>query len=291
MDNWRWAGVPFYIRTGKRLPKRVTEVALQFQRPPHLPIRLDQATALPDALILRIQPDEGITLRFGAKVPGHSFVVRSATMEFNYEATFVEESPEAYERLLLDALIGDPTLFIRSDEVAQCWRIIDPIIGYWADDARSIPLYEAASGAPPKPAACSNATAARGETPKSEHRGDRMSTNSTDSLLAGLSDGRRDPTRVWRRATRPDPCPIAPTVRRAGYQPGGGCPGVGSAGEADLGYGLPREDGDTLWTTARTSERGAPGPAGHNASMYRLQRRGVAHSSNLRQKPSGRASA
>ena len=171
VDNWRWAGVPFYIRTGKRLPKRVTEVALQFQRPPHLPIRLDQATGLsPDALILRIQPDEGITLRFGAKVPGHSFVVRSATMEFNYEATFVEESPEAYERLLLDALIGDPTLFIRSDEVAQCWRIIDPIIGYWADDARSIPLYEAASWGPAEAAACSNATAARGETPKTEHR-------------------------------------------------------------------------------------------------------------------------
>jgi glucose-6-phosphate 1-dehydrogenase len=149
VDNWRWAGVPFYIRTGKRLPKRVTEVALQFRRPPHLPIRLDQATGLsPDALILRIQPDEGITLRFGAKVPGHSFVVRSATMEFNYEATFVEESPEAYERLLLDALIGDPTLFIRSDEVAQCWRIIDPIIGYWADDSRPIQLYEAASWGP-----------------------------------------------------------------------------------------------------------------------------------------------
>ena len=102
----------------------------------------------PDALILRIQPDEGITLRFGAKVPGHSFLVRSATMEFNYEATFVEESPEAYERLLLDALIGDPTLFIRSDEVAQCWRIIDPVISYWADDARPISLYEAASWGP-----------------------------------------------------------------------------------------------------------------------------------------------
>jgi glucose-6-phosphate 1-dehydrogenase len=149
VDNWRWAGVPFYIRTGKRLPRRVTEVMLQFMRPPHLPIRLDQATGLsPDALILRIQPDEGITLRFGAKVPGHSFLVRSATMEFHYEATFVEESPEAYERLVLDALIGDPTLFIRSDEVAQCWRIIDPVIGYWADDRHPIPLYEAASWGP-----------------------------------------------------------------------------------------------------------------------------------------------
>jgi glucose-6-phosphate 1-dehydrogenase len=149
VDNWRWAGVPFYVRTGKRLPTRVTEVVLQFQRPPHLPIRADQVTELqPDALILRIQPDEGITLRFGAKVPGHSFRVRSATMEFSYGDTFREESPEAYERLLLDALIGDPTLFIRSDEVEQCWRIVDPIVGHWAESPARIPLYEAASWGP-----------------------------------------------------------------------------------------------------------------------------------------------
>jgi glucose-6-phosphate 1-dehydrogenase len=149
VDNWRWAGVPFYVRTGKRLPKRVTEVVLQFQRPPHLPIRADQVTELqPDALILRIQPDEGITLRFGAKVPGHSFKVRSATMKFSYEETFQEESPEAYERLLLDALIGDPTLFIRSDEVEQCWRIVDPIVAHWENSQDRIPLYEAASWGP-----------------------------------------------------------------------------------------------------------------------------------------------
>ncbi|HEX8626581.1 MAG TPA: glucose-6-phosphate dehydrogenase [Catenuloplanes sp.] len=149
VDNWRWAGVPFYVRTGKRLPARVTEVALQFQRPPHLPIRAEQLTELqPDALILRIQPDEGIALRFGAKVPGHSFRVRSASMDFSYDATFREESPEAYERLLLDALIGDTTLFIRSDEVEQCWRIVDPIIERWANDTRPIPTYEAASWGP-----------------------------------------------------------------------------------------------------------------------------------------------
>ena len=149
VDNWRWAGVPFYVRTGKRLPNRVTEVALQFQRPPHLPITAGQARGLdPDALILRIQPDEGITLRFGAKVPGHYFRVRSASMEFSYEATFREESPEAYERLLLDALIGDPTLFIRSDEVEQCWRIVDPIIEHWEDSPGRIPTYEAASWGP-----------------------------------------------------------------------------------------------------------------------------------------------
>ena len=149
VDNWRWAGVPFYVRTGKRLPRRVTEVVLQFTRPPHLPISAAQVTGLqPDALILRIQPDEGITLRFGAKVPGHSFRVRTATMEFSYESTFREESPEAYERLLLDALIGDPTLFIRSDEVLQSWRIVDPIIEHWANSRGRIPLYEAASWGP-----------------------------------------------------------------------------------------------------------------------------------------------
>jgi glucose-6-phosphate 1-dehydrogenase len=149
VDNWRWAGVPFYVRTGKRLPRRATEVVLQFQRPPHLPIRADQVTELrPDALILRIQPDEGITLRFGAKVPGHHFRVRSATMEFSYEDTFAEESPEAYERLLLDALIGDPTLFIRSDEVEQCWRIVDSVVAHWQDSPDRIPFYEAASWGP-----------------------------------------------------------------------------------------------------------------------------------------------
>ena len=149
VDNWRWAGVPFYVRTGKRLPKRVTEVVLQFQRPPHLPISAGQVKGLePDALILHIQPDEGITLRFGAKVPGHHFLVRSASMEFSYDATFREESPEAYERLMLDALIGDPTLFIRSDEVEQCWRIVDPIITHWQDVADRIAFYEAASWGP-----------------------------------------------------------------------------------------------------------------------------------------------
>ncbi len=149
VDNWRWAGVPFYVRTGKRLPRRLTEVALQFQRPPHLPISANQASELaPDALVLRIQPDEGIALRFGAKVPGHSFRVRSASMQFSYGEAFPEESPEAYERLLLDALLGDPTLFIRSDEVLRCWRIVDPVIGRWADDPSPIPTYEAASWGP-----------------------------------------------------------------------------------------------------------------------------------------------
>jgi glucose-6-phosphate 1-dehydrogenase len=149
VDNWRWAGVPFYIRTGKRLPVRVTEVVLEFRRPPHLPIPAMHVHELePDALILRIQPDEGISLRFGAKVPGHDFRVRTASMEFSYGDTFLEETPEAYERLLLDALIGDPTLFIRSDEVEQSWRIVDPIISHWAEQPGRVPLHEAGSWGP-----------------------------------------------------------------------------------------------------------------------------------------------
>jgi glucose-6-phosphate 1-dehydrogenase len=149
VDNWRWAGVPFFVRTGKRLPARVTEVSMEFRRPPHLPIpEAHHHEVEPDALVLRIQPDEGIGLRFGAKVPGHDFHLRSASMEFSYGDVFREETPEAYERLLLDALAGDPTLFIRTDEVEQSWRIVDPIIAYWEQDGGRVPLYEAASWGP-----------------------------------------------------------------------------------------------------------------------------------------------
>jgi glucose-6-phosphate 1-dehydrogenase len=149
VDNWRWAGVPIYVRTGKRLPRRVTEVVLQFQRPPHLPVGGAQIRDLqPDALILRIQPDEGITLRFGTKVPGAGFQIRSATMDFSYDKEFTEESPEAHERLLLDALVGDPTLFIRTDEVEHSWGIVDPIVEHWQDSGAPIPFYEAASWGP-----------------------------------------------------------------------------------------------------------------------------------------------
>jgi glucose-6-phosphate 1-dehydrogenase len=149
VDNWRWAGVPFYVRTGKRLPKRVTEVAIQFKDVPHLPFALSQAEGLdPDLLVLRIQPDEGITLRFGAKVPGQAFRVRSVSMDFFYGAAFLEETPEAYERLLLDALVGDPTLFIRADEVEQAWRIVDPVLAAWEEDDVPLARYEAGSWGP-----------------------------------------------------------------------------------------------------------------------------------------------
>jgi len=149
IDNWRWAGVPFFLRTGKRLPKRVTEVALGFRAVPHLPFPEGMAKGLgPNALVLRIQPDEGITLRFGAKVPGQAFRVRTVNMDFSYGAAFVEESPEAYERLLLDAMTGDPTLFIRDDEVDQAWRIWDPVLEAWGEADAPLARYEAGTWGP-----------------------------------------------------------------------------------------------------------------------------------------------
>jgi glucose-6-phosphate 1-dehydrogenase len=149
VDNWRWAGVPFYVRTGKRLPKRYTEVAMEFHDVPHLPFGSRETRGLqPNALVLRIQPDEGITLRFGAKVPGQAFRVRSTSMDFSYGAAFLEETPDAYERLLLDAMVGDPTLFIRTDEVEQAWRICDPILEAWQDPGLPLARYGAGTWGP-----------------------------------------------------------------------------------------------------------------------------------------------
>jgi len=150
IDNWRWSDVPIYVRTGKRLPKRMTKVTLQFRRPPHLPLFPKEIKDMaPDSLVLHVQPEEGISLRFGAKVPGHTFQVRTASMDFSYGTGFPEKSPEAYERLILDSTIGDPTLFIRADEVGRSWRIVDPITEYWAtDEDAPIPFYPAASWGP-----------------------------------------------------------------------------------------------------------------------------------------------
>ncbi|MGY1666440.1 glucose-6-phosphate dehydrogenase [Geodermatophilus sp. SYSU D00696] len=150
IDNWRWTGVPVFVRTGKRLPARVTEVAIQFRRPPQLPLFPGTGDGLePDALVVRVQPDEGVSLRFGAKVPGHAFRVQKASMDFSYES-FEQESIDAYERVILDALIGDPTLFIRADEVGRSWRIVDPVLRYWASDTAPIPLYQASTWGPPE---------------------------------------------------------------------------------------------------------------------------------------------
>jgi glucose-6-phosphate 1-dehydrogenase len=149
VDNWRWAGVPIYVRTGKRLPKRVTEVALQFKAVPHLAFPKEAALGLnPNALVMRIQPDEGVTLRFGAKVPGQAFMVRDVLMDFSYGAAFLEEPPDAYERLLLDAMVGDPTLFIRSDEVDTAWGIVQPLLDVWGAGDAPLAGYAAGSWGP-----------------------------------------------------------------------------------------------------------------------------------------------
>ena len=149
INNWRWAGVPIYVRTGKRLPQRLTEVAMQFQRPPQLPLFPTNASALePDALIVRVQPDEGLSLRFGAKVPGHEFKIRKASMDFSYAEGYDGQNAEAYERVILDALIGDPTLFIRADEVERSWKIVDPMLQYWAEEDAPISLYQAGKWGP-----------------------------------------------------------------------------------------------------------------------------------------------
>lgn len=138
IDNRRWAGVPFYLRTGKRLGRRVTEVAVVFKRAPHLPFASTSVLELSDnALVFRIQPDEGITLRFGSKVPGVSGMeVRDVTMDFQYGDSFVDTSPEAYERLILDVLLGDPPLFPQAREVDLSWRILDPVLDRWAESGR-----------------------------------------------------------------------------------------------------------------------------------------------------------
>ena len=134
VETRRWAGVPFYVRAGKRLPKRVTEIAVTFRRAPHLPFT-DNATETLGAnqLVVRVQPDEGVTLRFGSKVPGSSMEVRDVSMDFLYGEAFTENSPEAYERLVLDVLLGDATLFPHEGEVEASWRVIDPLEEYWAD--------------------------------------------------------------------------------------------------------------------------------------------------------------
>ncbi len=138
VDNRRWAGVPFYLRTGKRLGRRVTEVAVVFKRAPHLPFAATAVQELSNnAFVFRIQPDEGITVRFGSKVPNTSSVqVRDVTMDFQYGESFVDTSPEAYERLILDVLLGDPPLFPRHEEVELGWEILDPVLDYWAEHGK-----------------------------------------------------------------------------------------------------------------------------------------------------------
>jgi glucose-6-phosphate 1-dehydrogenase len=133
IETRRWGGVPFYLRTGKRLPRRVTEIAVMFKRAPHLPFDDTDTVELgQNQLVVRVQPDEGVTLRFGSKVPGSAMEVRDVSMDFLYGESFTESSPEAYERLILDVLLGDATLFPRNEEVDASWRIVDQLEEYWA---------------------------------------------------------------------------------------------------------------------------------------------------------------
>ena len=133
VETRRWAGVPFYVRAGKRLPRRVTEIALVFKQAPHLPFAATDTEELgSNQLVIRVQPDEGMTLKFGSKVPGSVMEVRDVAMDFLYGEQFTEASPEAYERLLLDVLLGDATLFPRNAEVEASWSVIDPLEEFWA---------------------------------------------------------------------------------------------------------------------------------------------------------------
>lgn len=145
----RWAGVPFYLRTGKRLGRRVTEVAVVFKRAPeHLFGRTNAAELGQNALVIRVQPDEGVTIRFGSKVPGNGTNVRDVTMDFGYGHAFTEASPEAYERLILDVLLGDPPLFPRHEEVELSWKILDPFEKYWAAEGGAVEQYAPGSWGP-----------------------------------------------------------------------------------------------------------------------------------------------
>jgi glucose-6-phosphate 1-dehydrogenase len=150
IDNWRWAGVPFYLRTGKRMPRRVTEIAIQFKSVPHPLFKsVGGAPLEPNVLTLRIQPDEGISLKIAAKVPGPSLHLRSVNMGFLYGTSFFVESPDAYERLLLDCMYGDSTLFTRRDETEAAWKPITEILEGWAlEPHERIPQYDSGTWGP-----------------------------------------------------------------------------------------------------------------------------------------------
>ncbi len=149
VDNWRWSGVPFYLRHGKRLPKRATEIAIQFRDVPHRLFAEADTEPEPNLLAIRIQPDEGILLRFGSKVPGLGFDIRTVTMDFTYGSSFAADAPDAYETLLLDAMLGDASLFTRADEVEAAWGIVTPVLASWLDaPPPEFPNHEAGTWGP-----------------------------------------------------------------------------------------------------------------------------------------------
>jgi glucose-6-phosphate 1-dehydrogenase len=150
VDNWRWADTPFYVRMGKRLARRETTIAIEFERAPHPPFAETAGDGLlPNTLIVHIQPDEGVSLAIGAKVPGQGMTIRQVHMDFLYGGAFRTGMPEAYERLILDAMLGDATLFTRTDEVEEQWKLVDAIAAAWKRDRPSFPNYPAGSWGPP----------------------------------------------------------------------------------------------------------------------------------------------
>jgi glucose-6-phosphate 1-dehydrogenase len=151
VDNWRWAGVPIYLRTGKRLARKVTEIAVTLKPVPHL--AFEQAGSVgvqPNVIVLTVQPNEGVSISIGAKIPGTQMRIRPMQMEFLYGTAFLSQSPEAYERLITDAMRGDATLFTRDDEVEAQWRIADPIVKTWVEMPGPLPQYPAGSSGPPE---------------------------------------------------------------------------------------------------------------------------------------------
>jgi glucose-6-phosphate 1-dehydrogenase len=151
IDNWRWADTPFYLRTGKRLPKRASEIAIQFKRAPHLPFAKTVVEGLSaNVLVMRIQPHEGASLKIAAKVPGPTMRMRTVNMDFFYGSSFLVESPDAYERLVLDCMLGDPTLFAREDEVENAWALVDRVEAYWQQQQSppAFPNYAAGTWGP-----------------------------------------------------------------------------------------------------------------------------------------------
>jgi glucose-6-phosphate 1-dehydrogenase len=150
IDNWRWAGVPFYLRTGKRLPKRASEVAIQFKEVPKILFNANPEVPLePTVLSLRVQPEEGLSLRIASKLPGPKLRIYPVKLEFNYSSSFAATTPEAYERLLLDVMAGDATLFMRRDAVEAAWEFVMPILDTWEQSrARFLPEYRAGTWGP-----------------------------------------------------------------------------------------------------------------------------------------------
>jgi len=149
VDNWRWADTPFYVRAGKRLARRETTIAIEFKRAPHPPFEIQDDGLQPNVLVVHIQPDEGVSLEFAAKVPGQGMALRTVHMDFLYGGTFRQGIPEAYERLLLDCLLGDARMFTRADEVEEQWSLVDAIVSLWQRDRPSFPNYPAGSWGPP----------------------------------------------------------------------------------------------------------------------------------------------